>query len=480
MDRLKKFLVLIRERTLSASALTTSLIRRKPMTSFMVSMALLSGLILAGNYLRRPKSEVSEIEDRVKKVSIYQIGSSPRLQLEAKAEKSGVVTIVAQTAGVVRKINAWEGDRVNSGQSVVLLSTTYGGANLASVQRQIAQKQYENTRDTFDLQKEIIGKQREISEKSDENSDRLREISRESVEDSQGLLQLNEDILNQIDDNLSELESATNSAENAALILTSKQLKSQVQAGINQLRSAIRSGEYSGADDEPPAELADLQREMTLKQLEIQEKALDLSREMSKLNLRLAQISEALMAPQTPFKGTVERIHVKVGQTVAPGTPIASINGDSQKVRLVALTSEEIARNISKIEASRIMVDGETYEVYPKYISEEATNERLYSVVFALPDELTRRIEDREFVTVEVPVGSPNSGSSVPYLPLDSVYQTQDQAYILVMEDGKAVSREVVPGAVYGRFVVIEEGLKDGDMVILSRNVVGGDRVERE
>jgi multidrug efflux pump subunit AcrA (membrane-fusion protein) len=101
----------------------------------------------------------------------------------------------------------------------------------------------------------------------------------------------------------------------------------------------------------------------------------------------------------------------------------------------------------------------------------------LYSVIYALPEDLTDKVADREYISVSIPVGKPDSSISVPFLPLDSIYQTQDHAYILVIKEDKAVSQEVVTGEVFGRFVQIEEGLNDGDRVILNRNVVSGDSV---
>ncbi len=75
-------------------------------------------------------------------------------------------------------------------------------------------------------------------------------------------------------------------------------------------------------------------------------------------------------------------------------------------------------------------------------------------------------------------MGAPKTSAAVPFVPLDSVFQTQDQAYLFVAKNGKAVSRKVKLGSVLGRFVEIESGLNNSDQVILDRNVIDGDSVK--
>lgn len=453
-------------------------IRKYPLASFFVALAFLLMVLVLANFFGQPKTQETEVEKRVKKVRIYQIGSVPTVSLQAKVEKTGVVNVIAQTGGVVQKIHTFEGDRVYRGQSLMWLSQTYAGANAVSIQRQLAEKNYTHNKDTFDRQKELIEKQRELAERTDDNSDRLREITKDSLDETNDALHLNESILNAISENLTQLETATNSGENAELILTTKQLKAQSLAGVNQLKQAVRTIEYQKSGDNPPAALSNLGREITFKQLELQEKALDLSLEISELNLKLAQVAESLFYPQSPFAGTVERVHVKVGQLVQPGQVLATISGDETSVRAIALVSNEMAENISRLDLSTIYYDGTNVALKPTFVSSEPTNGSRFSLIYDLPGEVASKLNDREYVHVDVPIGYAESLGSNPYVPLDSVYQTQDEAYVFLDEQGLVVSREVELGEVYGSFIQVLEGINDGDRVILDRNVVSGDLVE--
>lgn len=450
----------------------------RPLISFFVFLTLLVGLIVASNILRKPVEQKKETKVQAKPVSIYQIGTAPKVMLQAQTEKSGVIQIVAQSSGIVQNIYHKEGATVKRGQWLVGMSTNYQGGNAFSMQRAIAQKQLKNSEETLPLQKEVIAKQRELAEKNDTNSDELRKITARSIDETKNAIGLNDDILSILEKNLQNYEATNSAGQNAALILSTKQLRSQYVGANNQLRSALRNAEYSSADDKPPAELSNITKDITIKQLELQEKSLELGQEISKLQVKLAYINESLMYPASPFEATVQRVHVRVGQSVSPGTPIATINcvhgGD---LRAIVLAPKEIVDKVSQIEPSTLYLGSTTYLAHPAFISREATHGDLYSIIYAIPQEYNAYLTDKSYIKVEVPVGYFDTSSVVPFIPMDSVYQTEDSSYIFVMNKNKAESRKVVLGDVYGRYVEVKSGIKNGDQVILDRTVVSGDLV---
>src|SRR5216683_6438959 len=79
-------------------------IQRYPLPSFFVSLGVLLLLIILSNILGAPKSQTGNQTPPVKQVSAYHIGTAPKISLEAKVDKSDVITIVAQSAGVVSSI----------------------------------------------------------------------------------------------------------------------------------------------------------------------------------------------------------------------------------------------------------------------------------------------------------------------------------------------------------------------------------------
>ncbi len=476
LAQLRKKLTVIRTAAKKPRKRLVEKIKHNPVKSFLVLLALLLLFIVTGSIVRKPKTELKSIT-QPKMVATYTIGSVPKVSVQAQIKKSGVVTVSAQTAGIVQHIYPSEGAKVAKGASLVSLSTNYQGGNAPSLQRQLAQKQYQQIADTYDTQKELIGKQKEIAQKTDDNSNELRDISRQSIDETNSLLSLNQDILATLDANLSAYEATNSAGLNNALILSTKQLKNQYLSAVNQLKNQLRSTQYQTDGDKPPTHLSSLQKDIVIKQLEIQEKSLDISREIAQIQLSLARVNEANMFPSSPFGAKVERVFVRVGQSVTPGTPLVSLGGNAQEITAVALVPEQIAAAISRMEPSIVSIGGKTASLYPSFISTEGTHGQLFSVIYTIPKEVYDPEPDGAYIRIDIPVGYPNTTASVPFVPIDSVFETQSGAFIYTLVGAKAQSKPVELGQVMGRFVQVKQGLANGDQVILDRSVISGEDV---
>jgi hypothetical protein len=137
----------------------------------------------------------------------------------------------------------------------------------------------------------------------------------------------------------------------------------------------------------------------------------------------------------------------------------------------------EIARKVSTLEPSTLYIDSFTYTAYPSYITQDAIQGTLYGVYFPIPDNYHRYVTDKANIQVELPIGYYDTTSAVPFIPIDAVYQTQEEAYVYVVVTNKVESRKVILGEVFGRFVQLKSGLKSGDKLIIDRNVIAGDIV---
>lgn len=451
---------------------------KRPIAVFILLLGLLLGLIIFSNIINRPKPTEKDVTLPTKEVKVYAIGTSPKITVQAQVEKSGITKVVALSQGVVQSISVEVGQEVNQGQNLVSLSTNYQGGNAFSVQRQLAQVQYKNVLDTFQINKELIDKQKEIAEKTDKNADELRKITSDSLGASRSLIDLNKNILSTLEAQQKELEATNVGRANDSAILQTKQLRSQLMTGNNQLEFALKNSEYSAWDTNPPAEISDISKEITLKQLEIQEKALNLNKEISRLSMIIAQINEAIMYPSAPVGGVVERIYVRLGQAVNPGTPLVQISGNNSNLIAVAILSRELSQAVSQAQVSTLHLGKESYDEVPFYVSGEATDGSFYTAEFQIPQEFSSQVTDKGYILIDIPVDFPKTGSTVPFVPIDSVYQTQDQAYMFVASRGKAKSRKVILGQVIGRFVEVKEGLREQDQVILNRNVISNDPVK--
>ncbi len=463
----------IKAKTLTPRKKMTTYARKHPFITLFSLLGLLVILIIISNFFQQPPAELEETQADPKQVEVYHIGEAPKITVQAQVEKSGVVTITALSPGVVQQIYAEPGTEVTQGTTLLSTSTNYQGGNALALQASIAARQLQNIDETYDSQKDLIAKQKDLANKTEENAEELREITRKSLEDTRGLLSLNDEILESINNSI---EAATTDEEKAML----QQLKSNFLAANNQLRSSLRNAEYSSDEEETPAELSELGRQITIKQLEIQEKALDLNRDVTRLQYQVAQVQAATMAPSAPFNAIVQRVNVTIGEAVQPGTPLMVLSQKIEEDPIVAIAyvPQEIARKVSYMEPSILQVGDFEYESYPSYITQDAINGSLYGVYYPIPDMYHQQLTNDGYISVEMPIGFADTGSAVPFIPIDSVYQTENESYVYLVQDNKAVSRPIRLGNVIGRFVEVIAGLDSGDVIILDRRVVGGDEIK--
>lgn len=455
-------------------------IDKRPFASFFIILGIFLLLIIISNILGAPKKIEKTEQPEVKQVHIYNVGSAPRMTVQAQIEKSGVIHLTALTPGVIWKINKQVGQHVEKGETLFNLSSNYQGGNASSLQRQLAQTQYQNVQDTYDLQKNIIQKQKDLASKSDDNSDQLRDITNQSLSEIKSLIDLNNDILNSLNQNISNLESTNVGGANDALILSTKQLKSQFMAANSQANQASRAGQFAGDSNKPPAQLSDVQKDLAIKQLEFQEKMLDLGREISRIQLQIARVVEAMMYPSAPFSGTIQRIFVKEGQQVNPGTELLVLTQDLENDPTVAIAyiSSDIAKKVSRLEPSIIHIGADSFKSYPSFVTEDAIQGSLYGVYFDIPNQYVTSVVEKGSIEVELPLGYFDTASVIPYIPIDAIYQTKTQSYVFVAKDGKASAKSLDLGNVFGSYVEVKSGLGTNDRIILDRNVIAGDLVK--
>lgn len=450
--------------------------RKRPFAAFFVFLGILF-LIIVLNSLLTPRPKEDTTAYVIKEVSTYKIGRTPRILVSAQVEKTGVIKIVALTPGVVSSINVTEGQEVSRGTTLVSLSSNYSGGNAPDIQRQLAEATLSNVTDTYQIQKDLIQKQLDLADKNRDNTEQLRSITADSLNATRNLLSLNQGIVDTLNSNLANLENNNSGGVNDTAILQTKQLISQFQSGVNQLQAQVKTTEYQTDKDNSPTDIANIMQDVTKKQLDIEERALKLSLESSQLQLKLAQVMQATMFPSAPFDGVIERVYVTPGEAVNPGTPLVLIHG-AQTLKVVAKVPANIAREVSYTEPTKIHIGDKTFSQLPAYISTEATDGALYSVIFSLPELFQNKLTNNEFIQLDIPVGYPNSIGTIPYVPIDIVFQTEDGAFIYVLNGKKVKARKVDLGSVLGSYVAVQNGIKIGDQVILDRTVISGETVK--
>ena len=270
-----------RQRVEKVNSSIKKIIRKRPFVSFYVAILVFVAIIVLSSKLQTTPKTVTP-KSPPKQVSLYYIGSVPKITVSAQIEKTGVVKVVALSGGVLQKINYHEGDSVVKGNTLFNLSTNYQGGNAMSVQRELANNQYQSALDTFDLQNSIIQGQRDIATKSAENSDKLRDVTTTSRDETQQMIDLDNSILDNVNTNLNGLENGsiipTGSSTPDIAIATLQSQKLQLLAGLAQARSSLASMNYQSDTDRPPQQLAVMQVDLTQKQLDLQEKMLSVNK----------------------------------------------------------------------------------------------------------------------------------------------------------------------------------------------------------
>jgi len=449
-------------------------LQKRPFVSFFLALGMLLALIIIGNVIRGINKKAPTQPEITKTVQTYTIGKSPSITVQAKIEKSGVVKILAQTSGIVDSVIVSEGQAVNRGTGVVSLASTYSGASAPGIQAQLAKTQYQNVLDTYDTQKQSVALQKELAETNRENTEQLRIIAERSIGDTQELLRYNETMLNLVNQSIGNTPSDSQVGQFGNPL---QQSRAQLLATVVQVRAQLRGLEQQIDTNRAPNKLSNIQRDLAIKQLSIQEKAIDLQKESARLSSALAGIHESLMRPASPFNGVVQRMYVRPGQSVNPGTPIATVSQSNHPITAVATVPFVIAQSIATGDSSTLMIGKKKLSLKPDFVSTDATDGQLYSVKYTIPDEYEQSVTDGQTVSVSIPVGSAPTGTASPFVPLDSVYQTQTESFVYTIQGDKAVAKKIMLGNVFGRFVEVESGLGAGETIILSRNVIENDHV---
>lgn len=442
------------------------------MTSFFVVLAALFLVIAVGSFLRKPKIAQEQIKPQPKTVQVYNIGAAPKITVNAQIEKSGIVKITAQTSGIVSNINVTVGQQVSRGTNLISLASNYAGSNPAAIQSQIASLQYKNAQDTYQTQKDVIGKQRELADKNRENADKLRDITSQSLGETKDVISYNDSVISQLQTLL------TTQTPGTQTYITTEEQISQFRSANNQLRQALRNSEYQSSTDNAPNKVSEIQTDVAKKQLDVQEKSLALSLEVSRLQAALAAVSAENFHPTSPFAGTVQRVHVQVGQTVVPGTVLVTIAGTDKTSTAQAFVPRDVAINVSRLTAATVHMGKDTIDLLPTFVSTEATEGQLYSIVFAIPEESQNNATDRSIITVDLPLDTTYGSQVDPLIPIDAVHQTQDEAFVFVVKDQTAEAKKIKLGQIQGNYIQIIEGLDSNDKVIISRNIIAGDKIE--
>lgn len=444
-----------------------------------VSLIVILFLILFGVsvFTKKPQPAPESPSPKPLKVQTMIVGSqNSALQTSGSIQNLSAVTLVAQTAGPVKKIFAVEGTNLKKGTRVVSQETGYGTGNASYIGVQIAEKNVQIAQTTLDNTVQSVTKAREIADKNRENTEELRKISADSIQGTRKVVDTTKQVI-------AKIESDIAATTDADIIQGLRQQLISFQNILNQSENGLKNLEYSTNTDKPQSKLADYAKDQVYLATQLQLDTTKLSKEISDLNLRSARIQASLSTVRSPFAGTVERVFVTEGQYVTPGTPVARITGTDAKLCLVIPISGFSAASIDENSSLEIAVNNQPYLIPITHVSSTPTNGQLYEVLATLPDSLSGQIFEGQTIEVSLPtIGSQNmkTKTSNVFIPLEAVFVTNTERYVYVYDNGIARRRVIQTKNVIGNEIEITEGLTQGEEIIIDRRVFEGQKVESE
>jgi membrane fusion protein (multidrug efflux system) len=192
-------------------------------------------------------------------------------------------------------------------------------------------------------------------------------------------------------------------------------------------------------------------------------------------NLATARINLGYTDIVAPLNGKVGRTNITKGNVVSPGSgPLTVIVSQDPIYVSFPVSQREFLKaqatgrrvDISDIKARLRFADGTTYrhEGVINFVDiqvDRSTDTILARATFPNPD---GTLVDGQFVRIELETEKPEEKVVVPQAALIA---DQEGVYVFAVEDSKATIKRVKPGDEVNSDVVIDQGLRSGELVIV-------------
>lgn len=393
----------------------TRILRKFSFVIFLIGLAAFFALIGLANYLRESKEPEPEEPVQATFVELYQPGQA-YLTTQAKVTDKGVVTVVAQTAGVVQRVNVTEGKTVRRGQQLASLSSNYQGANSSALQLELAKKNWLMTHANFWDQEKLDSINYELN-------------------------------------------------QNVAWTT-----RWETNGGSGTHGNGDAYTEYKGLQN---AEVLQIGEQMT-------QRGQQLALDKAESDYFAAQIAASLMYPATPVAGSVEKVNVKVGDIVQAGSVIAIIKSNNGAVKLELSVPENVIRNLSLTAPAWFEYDGRRYEVTLDFFPTTPTTGNSYYLTMTLDPEAAALLPNGTYVDINLPLDTKQDGRLLLPLNAVYQTQMAAYTYVVALDDQRqpiAKQKRVTLGPVIGTLVSVESGLEANDQVILDNTLMDGERI---
>jgi len=236
------------------------------------------------------------------------------------------------------------------------------------------------------------------------------------------------------------------------LELDSKEIRADLavaEASLRQSRSQFeRSRQLADTRIISQSQLEELEAKMRMDEAQVQ--------------AARARLDNAFI--RAPFSGTLGLRRVSLGDLVGPDTVITTLD-DARSIRLEFTVPEAFLAEIAngmEISASSIVYPGSPFRGNVTSIDSRVDPvTRSVTVIATIPN-ADRRLKPGMFLTVALE----RARRAVLMVPEEALNPRQGKQYVFLVQDGRALEREVEIGARSPGLVEIRTGLSVGDVVI--------------
>ena len=197
-------------------------------------------------------------------------------------------------------------------------------------------------------------------------------------------------------------------------------------------------------------------------------------------NLATAKINLGYTDITSPIDGEVGRTNITKGNVVSPQSgPLTTIVSQDPMYVTFPVSDRELLRareagretGLKDFRDYKVRIrfsNGSLYDQTGTLNFIDVTVDRTTDTVLARASVPNPKgiLIDGQLVTAEIELGTPEEKVVVPQAALIA---DQGGVYVFVVENGKAVTRRVKTGGAEGTGVVIDEGLKGGELVIVDK-----------
>lgn len=197
---------------------------------------------------------------------------------------------------------------------------------------------------------------------------------------------------------------------------------------------------------------------------ETQMEELEAKMKMADAQVRAAQTRLDHASIRAPFAGTVGLRRVSVGDLVGPDTVITTLD-DTRSIRLEFSVPETFLSTLSigmTINATSTVYPGKPFAGTVASVDSRVDPvTRAIKVIATIPN-ADRRLKPGMFLTA----GLERARRDVLLVPEEALTPRQGRQFVFLVQDGRAVEREVEVGARSPGLAEVRSGLDAGDMVV--------------